>query len=162
MGRGTIKRELDKLSDVGLITAKKQGNQIHYQANDHHPIFQELKSMIKKSFGVVGILTEALEDILLGVEYAFVYGSVAKGEEHAASDIDVLLVSEDLSYTELMEALGLAEQQLGRSINPTLLSSRELTDRIDQKQSFITSILSQDVLWLKGESAFIQKFKGHF
>lgn len=161
MGKGTVRRELEKLASVGLLTVHKQGNQNHYKANAENPIFTELKSIVKKTFGLVGVLNSALQDILLTVDYAFVYGSVAKGTEHAQSDIDLMLVAEDLSYTELMEALSVAEKQLGRFINPTTYNNQEMQKRIEQKQSFITRVLSHDVLWLKGELEFKKDFEGN-
>lgn len=100
-----------------------------------------------------------MRTILPTVDYAFVYGSVGKGNEHASSDIDLMLVSEDLSYTDLMEALSIVEKQLGRSINPTIYNKQELQNRIKQKQSFITCVLSHNVLWLKGELEFKKDFK---
>ena len=158
MGKGTVRRELDKLVLAGLIRVFKQGNQSHFQANENNPIFNELNQIVKKTFGVVGVLTAALEDILTGVKYAFVYGSVAKGEEHAGSDVDLMLVGESLSYTDVMASLDTAEQQLSRRINPTLLSMEELVNRINSNQSFVVRLLSQNVLWLKGELEFTAHF----
>jgi predicted nucleotidyltransferase len=162
MGKGTVRRELDKLMTAGLLTINKQGNQNHYQANAENPIYTELQSIVKKTFGVVGVLNFALHTILPIVDYAFVYGSVAKGTEHASSDIDLMLVAEDLSYTDLMEALSIAEKQLGRSINPTIYNKQEMHKRIKQKQSFITRVLSQNMLWLKGESHFKEIYNKEF
>lgn len=158
MGKGTVRRELDKLSASGLLTVRKQGNQMHYQANSDNPIFHELKGIVKKTFGVVGNIESALQDVLSEVIYAFIYGSVAKGSEHAGSDIDLMVIAEDLSYTLLMETLANAEQQLGRPINPTIYSPNEFQKRIENNQNFITRVLSQDVLWIKGEEQFKQNF----
>ena len=161
MGKGTVRRELEKLTSVGLLTVNKQGNQNHYQANTENPIFTELQSIVKKTFGVVGVLNSVLHAILETVDYAFVYGSVARGKEHALSDIDLMIVAEDISYTDLMEVLSVAERQLGRSINPTIFNKQELGNRIEQKQSFVTRVLSDDLLWLKGELTFKKDFKGN-
>ena len=81
-------------------------------------------------------------------ELAFIYGSVAKGEEHSRSDIDVMLVGHDLSYGDIMARLESAEQQLSRIINPTLLTPDEFHQRKNQKQSFITRVMEQPKLWL--------------
>lgn len=151
MGKGTVKRELEKLYAAGLLTVTKQGNQIHYQANRDHPIFEELKSITQKTFGIVGVLKSALQPILPNMILAFVYGSIAKGTEHAGSDIDLMLVGENLSYTEIMELCIPAEQQLGRKINPTLYTEKEFTKRTTKQQSFIRRVLEQDKLWLVGE-----------
>ena len=154
MGKGTIRRELEKLTTVGILTTTKLGNQTHYQANRDNPIFSELHSIVKKTFGIVGVLSDALQEILPQVDFAFVYGSVAKGSENVNSDIDLMLVTSDLSYSELLEKLEPAEKILGRKINPTIYNKHELLDRIVNKQSFISRILSQNMLWLHGESEF--------
>ena len=154
MGKGTISRELEKLATVGILTTTKLGNQTHYQANPDNPIFSELHSIVKKTFAIVGVLSNALQEILPQIDFAFVYGSVAKGSENVNSDIDLMLVTSDLSYSELLEKLEPAEKMLGRKINPTIYSKQELLDRITNKQSFISRILSQNMLWLHGASEF--------
>tara|TARA_R100001480_G_scaffold136521_1_gene133637 strand:- start:13938 stop:14561 length:624 start_codon:yes stop_codon:yes gene_type:complete len=158
MGKGTIGRELDKLSRVGLVTVTRQGNQNHYQANPTNPVFSELKGIIDRTFGVVGILAAVFEPSLPKIKFAFVYGSVAKGEENSDSDIDLMLVSDYLSYSEIMSLLLQAEQQLGRKINPTLYSSKEFEERIIERQTFLSRVLAQNTLWLHGESTFNQQY----
>ncbi|MFV0543047.1 MAG: nucleotidyltransferase domain-containing protein [Marinicella pacifica] len=158
MGKGTVRRELDKLTSAGLLTVRKQGNQMHFQANSDNPIFHELKGIVKKTFGVMGVVESALKDILPDALYVFIYGSVAKDREHAESDIDLMIIAEDLSYAHVMAALSEAEQQLGRTINPTLYTPDEFQTRINEKQHFITQVLSHKILWIKGEAQFNQDF----
>lgn len=153
MGKGTVRRELEKLVKVGLLTIKKQGNQNHYQANPNNPIFNELKAITQKTFGIVDILRTALQAILEKSELAFVYGSIAKGVEHSASDIDVMLVGDNLDYTALMSLLIPAEAQLGRKINPTVYTPQEFIQRKQQGHHFLTRVLAQDKLWLVGEDS---------
>lgn len=153
MGKGTVRRELEKLLKVGLLTIKKQGNQNHYQANPNNPIFNELKAITQKTFGIVDILRTALQAILEKSELAFVYGSIAKGVEHSASDIDVMLVGDNLDYTALMSLLIPAEAQLGRKINPTVYTPQEFIQRKQQGHHFLTRVLAQDKLWLVGEDS---------
>ena len=149
MGKGTVKRELEKLSGVGLLMVSRQGNQNHYQANKNNPIFAELKAIIEKTFGIVGVLQTALADLLTSLEQAFIYGSIAKGSEHNKSDIDLMPVGENLSYGEVMELLGSAEQKLGREINPSLYNPKDFRERLESKQNFITRVMEQPKLWLK-------------
>lgn len=159
MGKGTIRRELGKLCSVGLVTETKQGNQNHYQANPDNPVYRDLKGIIDKTFGIVGVLTAALDQSLSELTFAFVYGSVAKGKENVNSDIDLMLVSDSLGYSDVMGLLLEAEQQLGRKINPTLYSSREFEERVSARQSFLTRVLAQSTLWLHGESSFNQQYR---
>lgn len=153
MGRGTVVRELEKLSSVGLITMEKKGNQKHYQANFKNPIYLELKSIVDKTFGIVGIIRESLGSILTDIEFSFIYGSIAKGEEHVGSDIDLMLVGKDLSYTHVMNVLRGAEESLNRKINPTLYSPTEFKKKLN-KNAFVSRVSEQNKLWLKGQSVF--------
>ena len=151
VGKGSVNRELDKLCAAGLLTVSRQGNQNHYQANANNPIFYELKAITQKTFGVVDIIKAALAPLLPQLNCAFIYGSVAQGTEHAGSDIDLMLVGDDMSYSEVMELLAPAEKQLGRTINPTLYTVAEFTDRKNSHQPFITRVIEQPKLWLMGE-----------
>ena len=148
MGKGSVVREIKKMTEAGLLTNHQQGNQQHYQANSENPIFEELKAITRKTFGVQSVIKAVLGSVLSQCELACIYGSVAKGEEHSGSDIDVLLVGHELSYGDIMEKLEPAEQQLGRAINPTLFSPDEFQQRTDQQQSFITRVMTQPKLWL--------------
>ena len=151
VGKGSVNRELDKLCAAGLLTVSRQGNQNHYQANANNPIFNELKAITQKTFGVVDIIKAALAPLLPQLNCAFIYGSVAQGIEHAGSDIDLMLVGDGMSYSEVMELLAPAEKQLGRTINPTLYTVAEFTDRKNSHQPFITRVIEQPKLWLMGE-----------
>lgn len=152
IGVGDISRELGKLTDAGLLVSSKQGNQNHYQENESNPIFIELVNIVKKTFGVKGALQTALAPLLPNLEQAFIYGSIAKGEEHAGSDIDVMLVGDDLSYTEVMTLLEPVELQLQRTINPTIYSTTELNERQAQGQNFLTKVMTQPKIDLKSDS----------
>lgn len=152
MGRGVISRELNKLTAAGLLVVSKQGNQNHYQANKASPIINELSGIVKKTFGVAGVLQAALAPLLPQLSKAFVYGSVAKGEDHAGSDVDVMLVGEDLSYSEIMQLLEFAESQLQRAVNPTIYSPSEFEERLVEGQSFLTKVMAQTQIDLLNES----------
>ncbi|CAA0103948.1 Uncharacterised protein [BD1-7 clade bacterium] len=142
MGKGAITRELAKLTDAGLLTVSNQGNQRHYQANVETPIFGELKRIVQKTFGIRGVIQSSLTSILLQLEQAFIYGSIAKGAEHSGSDIDLMLVGEDLSYSDIMLLLESAETQLQRPINPTIYSPDEFSERLAQEQNFLTQVMA--------------------
>jgi len=151
VGKGSVSRELEKLCAAGLLTVSRQGNQNHYQANANNPIFNELKAITQKTFGVVDIIKEVLVSLLPKLSRAFIYGSVAQGTKHAGSDIDLMLVGDDMSYSEVMELLAPAEKQLGRTINPTLYTVAEFTDRKTNHQPFIQRVMEQPKLWLVGD-----------
>ena len=149
MGKGAVARELSRLSGVGIVTLCRKGNQNHYQANPDCPIYSELKGLVAKTVGVAGAVQRALAPLLPKMEQAFIYGSVAKGEEHAGSDVDLMLVADDLSYSEIMELLEPAEAQLKRTVNPTLYTPQEFAERLADKQNFLSKVMAQSRIDLK-------------
>ncbi|MEE2732509.1 MAG: nucleotidyltransferase domain-containing protein [Pseudomonadota bacterium] len=149
VGRGSVVRELARLAEAGIVTLTRKGNQSHYQANPDCPIFSELKGLVMKTAGVAGTVQQALAPILPGLEQAFVYGSVAKGGEHANSDVDVMLVGEDVSYSQVMELLESAEHSLQRTVNPTLYTPSEFAERLADGQSFLNKVMNQARIDLK-------------
>lgn len=149
-GKGALQRELERLQSAGVVTAKRIGNQTHYQANRAAPIFEEIRGIVIKTFGLADVLRAALADLAERIELAFVFGSVAKGTDTAASDIDVLVVAEDLAYADLFERLGPAEATLGRKVNPTLYTPDEVARRQREDNHFITRVLEQPKIFLIG------------
>ena len=149
-GSGAVQRELKRLADSGLVTMQTIGNQKHYQANPAASIFAELCNIVQKTFGLALPIQTAIAPLEGQIEAAFVYGSVAKQNDTAQSDIDLLVLSETLGYADLMGLLAPVEQSLGRQINPTLYSRAEMAKRIQEGAAFITRILAQPKIWLKG------------
>ncbi len=150
VGMGTVQRELSKLAFVGLITTKRVGNQTHYQANRDAPIFNELRGIVLKTFGLADVIRRALEPLAEHIETAFIYGSVAKETDTASSDIDVMIVGHDLTYGQVVQALAASESQLGRSANPNIYDPGELRDKLAEGNAFLTRILAQPKIFLIG------------
>ena len=150
-GTGAVQRELASLLAAGLITVRDQGNQKHYQANAASPVFAELRGLVLKTVGLADVLRAALAPLEDQVAAAFVYGSVARQQDTAASDVDVLIVSDALGYAEVFGALEGAAQTLGRAINPTLYTRAELARRRAQDNAFVTRVLDQPRIWLMGD-----------
>lgn len=149
-GTGAVHRLLTRLAKAGLVTTERVGNQKYYQANADSPVFSELSGLVRKSIGLAQPLQEALAPLADHVTAAFVYGSVARGEEGAGSDIDLMVIGKGLAYPELFEALQRAEQQLGRSVNPTLMSPAEWKRKCAQPDSFAMRIAKLPRLFLIG------------
>lgn len=150
MGVHTIKRELDRMKAVGILTMTKIGNQHHYRANSECVIFSELSGIVRKTFGIADIIKAALKQCDDRIDLAFIYGSIAKAEEVASSDIDLMVIGRELAYAELMEMLFDAEQSLGRTINPTIYDADELESKRKQKNAFIVRVMEQPKIWIKG------------
>lgn len=149
-GVGAVQRELARLAASGLVTVARVGKQKHYQANADSPVFEELRGLILKTSGLADVLRTALAPLAAQIDAAFVYGSVAKGQDSAVSDIDLMVVSENLTHADLFGAIEAAVSRLGRTVNPTVYSRQELEKRIREKNAFIMRVLGQPRLWLIG------------
>ena len=150
-GSGAIQREIARLSGSGLLSVEQVGNQKRYRANPDSPIHDELVAIVHKTFGLVMPLREALAPLASRIEVAFVYGSVAKRSDTARSDIDLLIVSDELSYADVMVTLHPLGDQLGREVNPTLYTRADLRKRLDAGNSFMDRVLAQPKLWVIGD-----------
>jgi predicted nucleotidyltransferase len=149
-GSGAVQRELARLEHSGLVTVRKVGTQKHYQANPGSPLFSELCGIAQKTVGLAEPLRAALSPLASRILAAFVYGSVSKGKDTAASDIDLMIVSDGVAYADAFEALEPVNVQLGRVVNPTVYSRRELAKRIKEGNAFVKRVLAQRKIWLIG------------
>lgn len=149
-GSGAVQRELARLEQSGLVTVHRMGTQKHYQANPDSPLFAELCGIARKTIGLAEPLREALATLAPKIIAAFVYGSVAKRQDTAASDVDLIVVSDSVSYADLFELLEPVSAKLGRAVNPTVYSRRELKKRVKAKNSFVTRVLAQPKVWIYG------------
>lgn len=149
-GTGAVHRELGQLAQAGLLVENRVGNQRHFQANRAAPIFEELRGIVLKTFGLADVLRAALLPLASQIRVAFVYGSIAKREDTASSDIDLMVVSETLAYPELYAVLAEVEPRLGRTVNPALYKPDELTRKLTEGSAFAARVLQQPKLFLLG------------
>ena len=150
VGKGSLMRELDRLQRAGVLTMTRQGNQTHYQANPDCPIYTELLGIARKTFGIAEPLRQALQPFAEQITWAFVYGSIAKDQANASSDIDLMLIGEGLHYSEVMERLIPMEEQLGRVLNPTLYTPDDWAAKLVAENSFVVRVAQQDKINLMG------------
>lgn len=150
IGSGAVQRELANLAQSGLVTVRAVGNQKHYQANPESPIFEELRGIAEKTVGLAEPLREALVPLASQIHAAFVYGSIAKRTDTSASDIDLMLLSDQVSYADTFAALEAASSRLGRKVNPTILTSKEFYKRVKAEEAFLTRVLAQPKVWIIG------------
>ena len=150
IGTGTVMRELEKLSAAQILTIKKIGNQKHYQANSASPIFEELKGIVRKTIGLANPLQAAIEQHKDKIEIAFIYGSIAKGTDTAGSDIDLMLISDHITYPDLMVSFAELENQLGRQINTTIYTPKEFRNKMIAENNFIIRVIEQPKIFLIG------------
>jgi predicted nucleotidyltransferase len=149
-GTGTVLRELARLEKSGLVSVKQVGNQRHYQANPSSPLFDELRSIVDKTVGVAGPLASALLPLAPRIVAAFVYGSVARKTDTARSDIDLMMVSDQLTYGDVYPVLEVVGKTLGRPVNPTVYSTSEFRKGRSARNAFLTKVLTLPKLWIIG------------
>ena len=152
-GTGAVERELSRLEDSRLVNVERIGNQKHYRANRDSPIFGELQGIVLKTVGLVEPLKQSLLPYSDKIMVAFVYGSVAKGSDTAKSDIDLMVIGNDLTYADLYDGIQKAEQVLHRRVNPTFMSVDDWIDKISTKDSFVEKISTQPKLFVVGTEA---------
>jgi len=149
-GSGAVQRELARLAQSGLVTVTRMGTQRHYQANPRSPIFAELCAITQKTVGLALPLREALAPLAQRITAAFVFGSVAKRRDTAASDIDVLVLSDTVDYADIFAALQSVEIKLGRTINPTVYKPAEWRRKRTSGTAFVVKVGAQPKLFLIG------------
>ncbi|HPD14792.1 MAG TPA: nucleotidyltransferase domain-containing protein [Planctomycetota bacterium] len=145
-----LSRELARLSVLGILLRQTEGRQRYYRTNRRCPIFPDLQQLVLKTCGVADVLRAALKPLGARIRSAFVFGSVAKGEPRAESDIDLLVVG-DVTLRELVSALGAAQHQLGREVNPTVYSPSEFAQKAAEKQPFVRDVLRGPKLLVVGD-----------
>jgi predicted nucleotidyltransferase len=150
IGSGGVQREVQRLQSSGLIEAVPFGHDRKYRANQRTPVFGELRGIVDKTSGVPSILTSALAPLADRMRLAILFGSVAKHSDTAMSDIDVLVVSDELTLEEVFEALAPAERQLGRTVSPTMYKSSEFRRGRDSNP-FLKKVLAGKHVVLVGD-----------
>jgi len=159
-GTGAVQRELEKLTLAGLITVKAVGNQKRYQVNQTLPYYSELRSIIIKTFGLADVLSQELQHLFSQqIKIAFIYGSFAKQNDTAESDIDLMLIGKELSYAEIFSLLKKTEATLGHTINPTCYSPIEWARKSKEGNNFIIRVIEQPKIFLIGTEDELKKLR---
>lgn len=156
-GSGAVNRELKKLAAAGLLTATRRGNQMLYQANPDSPVFAELRGLIAKTSGVADHVRLVLAPLAGQIHLAFIYGSVARGTDGPDSDVDLLVISDTLSYGAIYPALADAEASIGRPVNPSVYSLSEWRKRVDEENAFVTRVMAQPRILLIGKDSDVSE-----
>ena len=158
-GHGAVQRELKQLDDAGIIRRTIQGQQVYYQANDKCPIFNELKNIIRKTFGVADVIRKSLETLTDKIDIAFIFGSVARSTDNKASDIDLIIIGE-ITFDDAVSTLSKAEDELQREVNPAVYSAAEFRKRVTEKHHFIADVLEGDKIFVIGDEDELRRMAG--
>jgi DNA-binding transcriptional ArsR family regulator len=146
---GTLRRELKRLEEAGVLRSERLGNLLRYSADPSCPVYEELRGLLKKTVGVVDVLRDALAPLAERIALALVYGSVASGSERHASDLDVLVVG-DVTFEEVVAALYPCQEALRREINANVYSEAEFRAKASQPGEFVSRVLARPVLMIFG------------
>jgi DNA-binding transcriptional ArsR family regulator len=146
----SLQRELSRLTDAGILTRRRHGNRVFYQVDENCPLLMELRGLLAKTVGLVDVLRAALEPFGASIQFAFAYGSLARGEETSASDIDLLIVGQ-VGLADVAPALRQAEHQLGRPVNPSIYSLGEFTKKMREGNHFLTTVWGDKKLSIQGD-----------
>ncbi len=148
LNESTVRQELKKLTGLGIITARRDGNRICYSARREHPLYSDIRGMVLKTSGLAEVVRKSLRRS--DVRVAFVFGSIGSGEANAESDVDLMVVG-TLTLRELTRRLAGAAARLGREINPHLFSVGEFLKRKKVRDRFLTAVLRAPKLFIIGD-----------
>ena len=143
----TVSQDMEKLVKAGLVIRQTDGNRVNFSANQRHPLYLDLRNLVLKTSGLADILKEPLG--IEGIKYAFIFGSVAQGQETAGSDLDLMVIG-NIGLRKLSAALSGLGNIIGREINPHVLSPEEYLKRRKSREHFITSVISSPKIWIIG------------
>jgi predicted nucleotidyltransferase len=152
-GLGAVQRELAALTNAGILQREQSGRQVYFQANSTSPIFTELKGLLVKTSGIADVLRDALAPLQPRIRVAFLFGSFARGHQHSASDIDLLLIANPklLSFAEVAAAIVPLQTRLGREVNPTVYTPAEFARKWSAGHHFIRSVVQEPKVFLVGD-----------
>jgi predicted nucleotidyltransferase len=155
----SLQRELKALVDGGILQQRREGTRTYFKAETRSPLFPELRGLVEKTVGVLPTLQEVLTPLRADMDCAFIYGSVARSDEHALSDVDLLVVG-DVGLAELTPALRKAETRLGREVNATSYSTREFRSKVAAKDHFLSEVLRGPKQFVKGDQRDLDEIVG--
>jgi len=148
-GRGTVQRELKNLTDTGIITREVEGRQVYYRANEKCPIFNELKSVVRKTFGVADVIRQSLATVADKIRVAFIFGSIARSTDGRKSDIDLMIVG-TISFGDVVSLLSSAEEKLGREVNAVVYPIAEFKKKVKEDHHFVKTVLEDEKIFVIG------------
>jgi uncharacterized protein len=155
----SLQRELAGLKQSGLLQQRKDGRRVYFKAETRSPIFRELRSIFEKTVGLVPTLKAALAPFASEIVCSFVYGSIARREEHAASDVDLMVIGA-AGLSDLAPSLRKVENRLGREVNVTIYSVHEFRKKLAEGDHFLTTVLKGSRQFVKGEQRDLDAVAG--
>lgn len=157
---GTLVRELNALAAAGVLARRRVGNQVHFQANPACPIYEDLRNILKKTVGVADVLREALVPLAPRIRAAFVYGSIARGDERAGSDVDLMVIGE-AKFADVVGALAPAQAALRREVNASVYPALEFGKKAAANEPFLKRVLADRRIFVLGGEGDLGELAAH-
>lgn len=155
VGTGSVQSELRRLLAADLLTVEREGRQVYYQASRTSPVFAELRGLMVKTEGVPALLESALLPLSEQIRFALIYGSFARGEETASSDVDVLIVGQ-LRLDDVAAALSPVHDTLHREVNPSLVSPDQFRKRLRAGDAFLRRVMEGPKIYVAGDQNVVE------
>jgi predicted nucleotidyltransferase len=146
----SLQREMKSLVEGGILLRREEGKHVYFKPDPNCPILSELQAIMTKTLGLVDVLRDTLAPFKKMVKVAFVYGSIARGEELSESDVDLMIVGH-AKLADLSSQLAEAEGKLAREVNPTVFSPEEFARKLRQGHHFLRSVVQTDKLFVVGD-----------
>src|SRR2546427_5489214 len=146
----SLQRELATLVHAEILRQRRDGNRIYFQPNPDCPFLAELQGLMAKTVGLVDMLREVLDPFADRIDWAFVYGSMARSKELAASDVDLMIIGR-VGLADMATAVRQAEGRLNRPVNPTLYSREEFATKLAAGHAFLRAVLDGEKLFILGD-----------
>lgn len=156
---GSLQRELKALSAVGLIGRQRVGNQVRYRVEPGHPLYEELSGLFRKTLGIAGVMRDALAPLAESIVSAFVFGSVARGQESSFSDVDLMVLG-SATFEQVVNAVWPTHESLNREVNPVVMTPAEFASGVRAGQGFASRVMAEPKLFVLGTSSDLEKLVG--
>jgi DNA-binding transcriptional ArsR family regulator len=153
----SLQRELAQFVEAGIVTKRQDGNRVYFQADQTCPVFHELSRMLAKTAGLADVVRSALTPLQSNIDFAFIYGSIASSKERSSSDVDLMVIG-GANLADLAVVLRPAEEQLGRSVNVSVYTTREFLKKLQEKSHFVSSVLKTELLFIFGKANDLARF----
>ena len=147
----SLQRELASLVRGGILLQRREGKHVYFQADTDSPIFHELQGLILKTVGLADIIRDVLKPLANRIQWAFIYGSVARSDEHSASDVDLMVIGQ-VGLADVSSPLRKAERHLNRPVNPTTYTPYEFAEKVKSSNHFIATVLRSEKLFVLGDA----------
>ena len=145
---GTVQKELQKLQRLEIISRLKDGNRVYYRANTAHPLYPDIRSLVLKTSGLADVIKNALTNEK-GIKVAFIFGSLARQEDKATSDVDLMVIG-NISLSKLTGLLMDVAGKIGREINPHAFTEKEFIKRRSEQDHFLNQVLESPKIFIIG------------